>query len=49
LQYATRLSTVEDLDLAEASSELSRRQTTFQAAIQSYSAISKLSLFNYLD
>lgn len=49
LQYATRLSTVEDLDLAEATSELSRRQTTFQAAIQSYSAISKLSLFNYLD
>jgi flagellar hook-associated protein 3 FlgL len=49
LQYRTRLSTVEDLDLAQATSELSRRQTTFQAAIQSYSAISKLSLFNYLD
>jgi len=49
LQYRTRLSTIEDLDLAQATSELSRRQTTFQAAIQSYSAISKLSLFNYLD
>jgi flagellar hook-associated protein 3 FlgL len=49
LQYRTRLSTVEDLDLAQATSELSRRQTSFQAAIQSYSAISKLSLFNYLD
>jgi len=49
LQYRSRLSTVEDLDLAQATSELSRRQTTFQAAIQSYSAISKLSLFNYLD
>jgi flagellar hook-associated protein 3 FlgL len=49
LQYQTRLSSVEDLDLAEATSELSRRQITFQAAIQSYSSISKLSLFNYLD
>jgi len=49
LQYQTRLSSVEDLDLAQASSELSRRQITYQAAIQSYSSISKLSLFNYLD
>jgi flagellar hook-associated protein 3 FlgL len=49
LQYKTRLSAVEDLDLAEATTELSRRQMTFQAAIQSYSTISKLSLFNYLD
>jgi flagellar hook-associated protein 3 FlgL len=48
LQYKTRLSAVEDLDLAQATGELSRRQTTFQAAIQSYSMISKLSLFNYL-
>lgn len=49
VQYKTRLSAVEDLDLAEATSELSRRQVTFQAAIQSYSSISRLSLFNYLD
>jgi flagellar hook-associated protein 3 FlgL len=49
LQYRTRLSAVEDLDLGQAASELARRQTTFQAAIQSYSMISRLSLFNYLD
>ena len=49
LQYKTRLSSLEDLDLGQASVDLSQRQSTYQAAIQSYSAISKLSLFNYLD
>lgn len=49
LQAQTRLSTVEDLDLAQAASELSQRQTTLDAAIRSYSAISKLSLFNFLS
>jgi flagellar hook-associated protein 3 FlgL len=49
LEYRTRLSGVEDLDVAQAASELAQRQMTYQAAIQSYSAISKLSLFNYLD
>lgn len=49
VQYKTRLSSLEDLDLAQAATDLSQRQTTFQAALQSYSAISKLSLFNYLD
>ncbi len=48
LQYQTRLSSVEDLDLAQAMSQLSQRQTSYQAALQSYSSISKLSLFNYL-
>jgi len=48
LQYRTRLSTVEDLDVAQAATQLSQRQTTYQAAVQSYSMISKLSLFNYL-
>jgi flagellar hook-associated protein 3 FlgL len=48
VQYQTRLSSVEDLDLAQAMSELSQRQTSYQAALQSYSSISKLSLFNYL-
>jgi flagellar hook-associated protein 3 FlgL len=43
-----RLSGVEDLDYAQAISELTRRQTSFEAAIQSYSVVSKLSLFNYL-
>ncbi|HUL65133.1 MAG TPA: flagellar hook-associated protein 3, partial [Burkholderiaceae bacterium] len=49
LQYKTRLSSLEDLDLGQAAVDLSQRQSTYQAAIQSYSAISKLSLFNYLD
>ncbi len=48
LEHQGRLSTVEDLDYAQAISELTRRQTAFTAAIQSYSAVSKLSLFNYL-
>lgn len=48
LEYQSRLSAVEDLDYAQAISELTRRQTSFEAAIRSYSAISKLSLFNYL-
>ncbi len=48
LEQQGRLSTVEDVDYAQAISELTRRQTAFQAAIQSYSSVSKLSLFNYL-
>jgi len=48
LEYETRLSNVEDLDYAKATAELSRRQLSFQAALQSYSKVSKLSLFDYL-
>jgi flagellar hook-associated protein 3 FlgL len=48
LEHQGRLSAVEDLDYAQAISELTRRQTSFEAAIQSYSLVSKLSLFNYL-
>jgi flagellar hook-associated protein 3 FlgL len=48
LEHQGRLSAVEDLDYAQAASELTRRQTAFEAAIRSYSLISKLSLFNYL-
>ncbi|HTT10213.1 MAG TPA: flagellar hook-associated protein FlgL [Burkholderiaceae bacterium] len=48
LQYQTRLSSVQDLDVAQATSQLSQQQLTYQAALQSYSSISKLSLFNYL-
>ncbi len=43
-----RLSDVEDVDYAQAISELTRRQTTYEAAIKSYSSVSKLSLFDYL-
>lgn len=48
LEYRTRLSAVEDLDLAAGVSELTRRQATLEAAIRSYSRISKLSLFDFL-
>lgn len=48
LENTGRLSAVEDLDYAQALSELARKQTAFQAALSSYSAMSKLSLFNYL-
>lgn len=48
LAYQGRLSSVEDLDYAKAVAELARRQTTFDAAIRSYSSISRLSLFDYL-
>lgn len=48
LQYQTRLSATEDLDFAQAASELARRQSTFEAALASYSKVSKLTLFDYL-
>jgi len=48
LEHATRLSGVEDLDYAAAAAELSRRQSAFQAALQSYSMVSRLSLFDFL-
>ncbi len=48
LEYQTRLSHIEDLDFAQAASELSRRQATFEAALKSYTSVSRLSLFNYL-
>jgi flagellar hook-associated protein 3 FlgL len=48
VDYQTRLSGVEDLDYARATTELSRRQLSYQAALQSYSMVSKLSLFDYL-
>lgn len=48
LEQQGRLSAVEDLDYAQALAELTRKQTGFEAAIRSYSAVSKLSLFNYL-
>lgn len=48
LEYQTRLSSLEDLDFAKAASELARRQTTFEAALKSYTTVSRLSLFSYL-
>lgn len=48
LQYKTTLSRLEDVDLAETISDLTRTETALTAAQQSFSMISKLSLFNYI-
>ena len=48
LQASSALSSIQDVDYAKAASELAQQQTIFQAALQSYSSVSKLSLFNYL-
>jgi flagellar hook-associated protein 3 FlgL len=48
LQTSAQLSSIQDLDYAKAASKMSQQQLTYQAALQSYSAVSKLSLFNYL-
>jgi len=48
LQTSSQLSSIQDLDYAKAASQMSQQQLIYQAALQSYSAVSKLSLFNYL-
>jgi len=48
LQDQTQMSSIVDLNYAQGASELSQQQTEYQAALQSYAAISKLSLFNYI-
>jgi flagellar hook-associated protein 3 FlgL len=48
LQANSTLSSIQDLDYAKAASQMAQQQTIYQAALQSYSAVSKLSLFNYL-
>ncbi|MDP9107459.1 MAG: flagellar hook-associated protein FlgL [Pseudomonadota bacterium] len=48
LQYATRLSSLQDLDYAKAITELTQQQVTLQAAQQSFVKIANLSLFDYL-
>ena len=48
LQANSALSSIQDVDYAKAASQLAQQQTIFQAALQSYSTVSKLSLFNYL-
>lgn len=48
LQYAARLSSLQDLDYAKAITELTQQQVTLQAAQQSFVKIANLSLFDYL-
>lgn len=44
----TARSNVEDLDMVQAVSEFTNKQTSYQAALQSYTMVQKLSLFNYI-
>lgn len=48
-QYAQTLSRLQDVDFAEAISDLSLQQTLLQAAQQSFMRVSNLSLFNFLN
>lgn len=48
LQYSTTLSRLEDVDLTQAITDLTKTETALTAAQQSFSMISKLSLFNYI-
>jgi flagellar hook-associated protein 3 FlgL len=48
LQDQTQMSSIVDLNYAQGASQLSQQQTQYQAALQSYASISKLSLFNYI-
>lgn len=48
LQYKETLSRLEDVDYAEAVSNLTQQKTYLEAAQQSYLKVSNLSLFNYL-
>lgn len=48
LQYAQTLSSIQDLDYVKAISDLTQKQTQLEAAQKSFTAVSKLSLFNYI-
>lgn len=48
LQYSQLLSELQDLDYAQALTQLSQQQTTLEAAQKSFMQTSKLSLFNYI-
>ena len=49
LSAQTSRSSAEDLDMVKALSSFNMQQTGYQAALQSYATIQKLSLFNYLN
>jgi flagellar hook-associated protein 3 FlgL len=48
VQYASTLSTLQDLDMAKAISDFTQQQQTLDAAQKSFKAVSGLSLFNYI-
>ncbi len=49
LAAQTSRSNAEDLDMVKAVSEFSNKQTSYQAALQAYSMVQRLSLFQYLN
>ena len=49
LQAATDRSEAEDLDMVKAISDFQQRQTSYDAALKSYSMVQRLSLFQYLN
>jgi flagellar hook-associated protein 3 FlgL len=49
LAAKTTQSNAEDIDMVQAVSDFTNKQTGYQAALQSYSMVQKLSLFNYLN
>ncbi|MEO8299844.1 MAG: flagellar hook-associated protein FlgL [Burkholderiales bacterium] len=49
LAARTTRSNAEDLDMVQAASEFSNKQTSYQAALQSYAMVQKLSLFQYVN
>ncbi len=48
VQYAQALSNLQDLDYAQAISDLTRKQANLEAAQKSFAQTSRLSLFDYL-
>lgn len=49
VQYKTNISHLEDLDYATASTEYALRQANLQAAMQSFTKVQGLSLFNFIQ
>jgi flagellar hook-associated protein 3 FlgL len=49
LASQTELSNAQDLDMTQAISDFSSRQTGYDAALKAYSMVQRLSLFNYLS
>ena len=49
LSSQTERSNAEDLDMTQAISDFSNRQTGYDAALKAYSMVQRLSLFNYLN
>lgn len=48
IQYASTLSTLQDLDMVKALTDLTQKKTSLEAAQKSFVTVSQLSLFNYL-